>query len=294
LRRLQPAVVHTHHFGSLMHTLPAAWLARVPRVVHTEHAYQYLEPRADYRRWLRWSSAFTDAFVVVGRSLQDYYRTGVRVSQRRLRVIPNGIDTGLYRPARDMTAVRRVLGLPVDAFLIGTAGRFFPEKDYGTLIRAVGALAHRRPDIRLAMVGDGPERSALEALATSQGISDRVHFLGWRTDLPSILPALDVFVLSSRSEGLPLVALEALACEVPVVSTPVGDMPEVLADGQGGSLFPVADWAALAQALALLADAGARRRALGTAGRQRIVARYSREAMVNGYARVYEGAEAVP
>ncbi len=289
LRTVNAAVVHTHHFASLVHTVPAVRLARVRRVIHTEHSYQYLEPRPDYRRVLRWLSAASDVFVVVGHALQPYYRDAVRVAARRLRVIPNGIDTERYRPAPDAAARRHALGLPAAALLVGTAGRFFPEKDYATLLRGLAAACEARAGLHLLLLGDGPERPALESLAAQLGLGDRVSFLGWRTDLPRLLPLLDVFVLSSRSEALPLVALEALACAVPVVATPVGEVPEVVTDGETGVLFPVGDAAALGRVLTHLADASARRLALGRAGRARVIERYSQQAMVHGYVRAYEG-----
>ncbi|HLQ69551.1 MAG TPA: GT4 family glycosyltransferase PelF [Gemmatimonadales bacterium] len=290
LRRLRPAVVHTHHFGTLVHSLPAAWLARVPRRVHTEHSYQYLEPRPDYRRLLRGMSATSDAFVVVAHSQLAYYADCVHVPARRLCVIPNGIDTTHYQPRtpEPANAARRALGLAPDAYVIGTAGRFFPEKDYGTLVRGVAALFQTHPHVQLVLIGEGPQQAALEALVASLGIGSRVRFAGWRIDLADVLPALDVFVLSSRSEGLPLVALEASACGVPVVATPVGDVPQVIADGRTGVLFPIGDDAALSAALRALADAP-RRRAMGLAGRERVVAHYSQRAMVDAYVRLYEG-----
>jgi sugar transferase (PEP-CTERM/EpsH1 system associated) len=287
LRQLAADVVHTHQLGQLVHALPATWLARVPRRVHTEHSYQYLEARADHRRLLRWMSARSDAFIVVGRTLQSFYRDQVGVSPRLLRVIPNGVDPSRYQPASDVPAARSALGLPPEGLLIGTAGRFFPEKDYGTLLRGAAPLCRTRPDVRVIMAGDGPERAVLEALATTLGISRQVLFLGWRTDLAALLPALDVFVMSSCSEGLPLVALEALACGVPVVATPVGDLPDIV-DERVGLLFPVGGVPVLTQALASLAGAADRRRALGRAGRERVAARYSQRAMVHAYAQAYD------
>ena len=293
LRRLHADVVHTHHFSSLLHTLPAMRLAGVTRRVHTEHSYQYLEPRRDYRRVLRAIGAMTHAFVLVARSMHAFYKEQVRVGERRLRVIPNGVDTDLFKPSNG-TAAKDTLGVPANAYLVGTAGRFFPEKDYGTLLRGFAAFAATHPDAHLAMIGDGPELLSLQALAAScgDGIAARIHFLGWRTDLPDVLPLLDTFALSSRSEGLPLVALEALACGVPLVVTPVGDLPEVVADGttQAGLLFPVGDHAALAHALAALADDDARA-VLAKAGRARVLQRYSQAAMVDSYTRAYEGLE---
>lgn len=295
LRKLRADVVHTHHFSPLLHSLPAVRLAGVRRRIHTEHSFQYLEPRRDYRRAMRVMGRMTHAFVLVAQSMHAYYRDTVRMGEKRLRVIPNGVDTGLFTPSKkDVAKKRRVLGVEANAYLVGTAGRFFPEKDYGTLLRGFAALAANNPDAHLAMIGDGPERPSLESLAQSFGerITPRIHFLGWRTDLVDLLPQLDVFVLSSKSEGLPLVALEALACGVPIVVTPVGDLPDVVADNgsRAGLVFPVGDPAALAAALSALADPGTRT-ALGTTGRARVVQHYSQSAMVESYARAYEGLE---
>lgn len=295
LRRLNADVVHTHHFSPLLHSLPAMRLAGVSRRIHTEHSYQYLEPRRDCRRVLRVIGAMTHAFVLVARSMQAFYRDHVRVGERRLRVIPNGVDTDLYKPSRQRVEERRrELGVPPEGYLVGTAGRFFPEKDYGTLLRGFAAFAASHPGAHLVMIGDGPERRSLEALAGSCGddIAARIHFLGWRTDLPEVLPLLDTFALSSRSEGLPLVALEALASGVPLVVTPVGDLPEVIADGtaQAGRLFPIGDHAALARALAALADEDARE-VFAKAGRARVLQRYSQAAMIDSYTQAYEGLE---
>jgi glycosyltransferase involved in cell wall biosynthesis len=310
LRRLKADVVHTHHFSPLLHTLPAMRLAGVARRVHTEHSYQYLEPRRDYRRVLRVIGAMTHTFALVARSMRSYYTDAVRIGEHRLRIIPNGVNTDLFKPSNEnasngtassgtpsSTTVaerRHEIGVPANAYVVGTAGRFFPEKDYGTLLRGFAGFAGMHPDAHLAMIGDGPERPSLEALAASFGedIAPRIHFLGWRTDLPAVLPLLDTFALSSRSEGLPLVALEALACGVPLVATPVGDLPEVIADGaaQTGLLYPIGDHAELAYALAALADDNARA-AFARAGRTRVLQRYSQAAMVDSYTRAYDGLE---
>ena len=285
-RQVRAQVVHTHHFSPLLHSLVAAKLARVPRLVHTEHSCQYLEDRGDYRRLLRWMSTQTDAFVVVGRALESFYREEIRVSPQRLRVIANGVDVERYRPATAVASMRHALGLP-PGVLIGSAGRFFPVKDCGVLLRAMEHVHRCRPDAHLALIGDGPERPHLERLAAELGLSDTVRFLGWRTDLAKILPALDVFVLSSLSEGLPLVALEAMAAGIPVVTTPVGDLPDVVHEGRTGLFFPIGNAEALAKILTRLVEDAAWRRALGRAARASVAQRYSHRAMLDGYLRAY-------
>jgi len=287
-RRMRPEVVHSHHFSPLLNTVAAAKLAGVPRLVHTEHSREYLENRPDYCRALRWMSRLSDAFVVVGNRMASYYRDEVRVAARRLRVIRNGIDVDRYHAVTNVAGVRRALGLPA-GLLVGTAGRFFPEKNYGTLLQAVAALVPSLPNVHLIMMGDGPERPALEAAAAELGVTDSVHFLGWRSDVADLLPLLDVFVLSSLSEGLPLVVLEAMACGVPVVTTPVGDLPEIVVEGRTGFLFPIGDADALAGIVRRLAAAGSQRRAVGCAARAWVAERYSMRQMVDAYARAYDG-----
>ncbi len=281
-RHLKPLVVHTHHFSPLLHTLAAAKLARVPRLVHTEHSLEYLRSRRDYRIALRLMSRWCDAFVVVGSTQRAFYHSAVGIPERRLRVITNGVDTEVFRPVADRAAARRAAGLPAGV-LIGTAGRLFPEKDYGTLVRAMQHVS----GADLVFIGDGPERASLEGLTVSLGLTPRVHFVGWRSDVATLLPALDVFVLCSLHEGLPLVVLEAMAAGVPVVATPVGDLPLVVVEGVTGYLVGVGDAAALGSRLRALVQDAALGEALGRAGRHRIEERYSRATMVRSYREAY-------
>jgi len=130
LRRLQPDVVHTHHFSPLLHTVSAARLASVPRLVHTEHSWQYLEHRPAHRWALRWMSRLSDAFVVVGSSMAPYYRDHVQVAPEQLRVIPNGIDTRVFRPL-DRLECRRALGWPdTDRVVLFAADPEVPVKRF--------------------------------------------------------------------------------------------------------------------------------------------------------------------
>ncbi len=288
LRRVRPRVVHTHHFATLLHSLAASRLAGVPRLVHTEHSFEYLKDRPDFRLVLRGMSRATTAFVTVGATMRPFYADRVRIAARRLKVITNGVHLERYRVAADRAAGRAASGLP-SGFLVGTAGRLFPEKDYGVLLRAVQAAAGLVPSLALALIGDGPERGPLEVSARQLGIADRVRFLGWRHDVADLLPLLDVFVMTSRHEGLPLVVLEAMASGVPVLTTPVGDLREVVVEGATGGFFHIGDPAALGQALVALAGDEPRRRALGAAGRDRVAGHYSHARMVERYLELYDG-----
>lgn len=280
-------VVHTHHFSPLLNAMAAAKLARVPRLVHTEHSYQYLELRRDYRFVLRFISRQCDAFVVVGRAMEPYYREQVKVPGNRLRVVPNGVALDRFRPARDIAVLRRSLGLG-DGVLIGTAGRFDPVKRYHDLLQAMARVRALRPGVRLLLIGDGPERSRLERMTAELDLTECVVFPGWQKDLTTWMSALDVFVLPSESEGLPCAVLEAMAAGVPVVATPVGDLPHVVIEGESGFLVPIGDIRALADALVRLVDDEALRQRFGRFSRESVMKRYSEQSMVDRYTEIYD------
>lgn len=286
LRAERAGVVHTHHFATLLHSLAAVKMAGVKRLVHTEHSFQYLRDRADARAALRGMSWASDRFVVVGNEMEAFYRDTVQVPGSRLEVILNGVDPDRYQRNDALRGSRGRLGLP-DGFLVGTAGRLFPEKDCAVLVRAVHLASESLPEIQLVLVGDGPERGDLERLARSLGMADRVHFLGWRDDVAAILPQLDVFALSSRHEGLPLVILEAMASARPIVTTPVGDLPRVAPEAEAALFYPIGDPAALAAHLRELARDPALRARLGAGGASRVRRFYSHDGMVERYLGAY-------
>jgi glycosyltransferase involved in cell wall biosynthesis len=287
LRAMHAAVIHTHGFAPLLHTLPASRMGGVSRVVHTEHSFEYLEPRASLRRALKWLSRTTRVFALCGERMLPFYQTIVGVSSKRLQVIPNGIDVDKYRPGASRTSIRAELGVPVDAFVVGSAGRLESEKNYGMLLTAAAHSRATGAPVHVVLFGDGAERPALERVAAELGIRESVSFAGWRTDLPRVLPALDVFALTSISEGLPLAILEAMACGLPVVSTAVGDIPVVVEDERAGYLVAIGDANALALRLSQLAREPERRRALGMCGRQTVADRYSRSSMMSRYLTAY-------
>ena len=286
LRTERARAVHTHHFPTLLHTLPAVKLAGVHRLIHTEHSFQYLRTRVELRWLLRGMSRMSDGFVVVGSEMEAFYRDRVRVPLRLLHVVQNGVDSARYVRPADVQAARVRAGLP-QGFLVGSAGRLFPEKDQGVLIGALQIACAAIPDLRLVLIGDGPERQELERQARARGVCDRVHFLGWRRDMPDILPLLDVFALSSRHEGLPLVILEAMAAAVPIVSTPVGDLPQVAPDGEAALFYPIGSPETLAEQLVRLAKDVALRDRLGSAASARVRGRYSHDAMMERYLELY-------
>ncbi len=286
LRAKGATAVHSHHFAALLHISAARVAAGVPTLVHTEHSLEYLLPRADYRRTLRWLAKGVSTFAVLGERMRNYYAAEIGVRSSTLRVIPNGVAIGSTPSAETRHEARRLLSCG-DALVVGTVGRLAPEKNYGMLLRAFAALPAGPSTPVLVFLGDGSEREALESEARGLGVFERTRFAGWQNDVARLLPAFDVFALSSTAEGLPLALLEAMSLGIPVVSTRVGDIPDVVQHGVDGLLADVGDETGYRLALLGLATSTALRARLGVAARDVVTARYSKEAMVSAYLQAY-------
>jgi L-malate glycosyltransferase len=291
LRGHRVDVVHTHMFAPLVHALPAALRLRV-RLAHTEHSSEYLHERPAIRRLLRLMSRRTTAFTLVGDRMRAYYLETVGINESRLSVIPNGIAVAAGGATRE--ALRAELGIRRDAFVVASAGRLAPEKNYQMLLRAVASSRKAGVDIRILLFGDGSERETLVSLATELGISDLLTLPGWRVDLSRLLPAADAFSLTSFSEGLPLALLEGMAHALTPVCTPVGDIPEIIHEGCSGFLVPLDRVDLLAERLQQLALDPGRRRTMGDAAREIVSSRYSREAMIRQYLAAYRLSSLAP
>jgi sugar transferase (PEP-CTERM/EpsH1 system associated) len=286
LHELRPDVVHTHQIGALFYAGPAARRAGVPLVVHTEHGKHYGDRRRT--RWVgRLAGRHAARFLCVSEDIAAAAAANRIVPRGKIHVVPNGIDLDRFREPLDKQRVRRSLGIPVDAPLIGTVGRLSEIKRQDLLIRAFQLVLSRVPDAHLLIVGDGPAMGELRELVAGLQIGARVHFAGYQPRPEAHLQAMDVFALSSRSEGMPLAVLEAWAAEVPVVATRVGGLPELIDDGGNGVLVDFGDEDALAGALChLIADAEFSHR-LGAAGRNRVESRFSLRRMADEYQRHY-------
>ncbi|HEU0278027.1 MAG TPA: TIGR03088 family PEP-CTERM/XrtA system glycosyltransferase [Rhodanobacteraceae bacterium] len=296
LRDLRPDLVQTYNLGAL-DLAPVARLAGVRRVVHAEHGWDVADPRGEsrkYRALRRWLAPCIARYVAVSADLERWLREVVGIAPARLAFIPNGIDTARYVAATPTSGGRPLLGTfaPPGTLLIGTVGRLDAVKDQARLIDALHLLCARDADaghrLRLVVVGEGRERAHLERHIQDLGLQDRVRLLGNRDDVPALLAEFDVFALCSIAEGIPLTVLEAMAAGLPVVATRVGGVPEVVIEGETGTLVPASDAAALARALdGYVRDPGLRRRH-GAAGQARVRARFSLTAMVAAYTGLYD------
>ena len=207
--------------------------------------------------------------------------------ERQVQVIHNGIQTDATPPPAARREARTRLGMEPEHIVIGSVARLDPVKDFRTLVRAFHDVHRVLPHARLVIIGDGPERDTLLIEIAGTGLTDSVILTGHREDVPSLLPALDIFANSSIFEGVSLTILEAMAAAVPVVATRVGGTPEVVVDGDTGRLVPARDVQAMAEALLSIAtDAGTAGR-MAASGRRRVEQHFSIERMVDRYAAVY-------
>lgn len=285
-RERAPDVVHSHS-GAWLKIARAAAMAGVPRVVHTVHGRHERESLLG-RLLLRRAARSTDAVVAVSRPLYEHYAAHGRVPIERLCILPNGIDTARFAPGPS-GVVRRRFGLAEGRVVIGHVARFDPVKNQMMLVEAFARLRARRPETFLALIGDGELRAALERRVGELGIRDHVGFWGMASELPELYRDFDIFALSSFTEGTSMSILEAMSTGIPVVATAVGGNSDLLAHGRAGRLVPGNDAAAFAGALEVLAARPDERATLGAAARERVLAHYDHDRMVDAYESIYRG-----
>lgn len=274
-RRLRPEIVLLCNQRAARLAAPAARLAGVPAVVMRNG----LEGSFGNKRWNRWlARTCISHFVVNAEALRAEILSFGWVAPERVTVIYNGIDATASRPLRSREAVRVELLAPEErsdgVSLVVCVARLAGGKGQDDLIRAVALLRPAHPDLRLLIVGEGNRRPALEALVAEAGLGAQIRFLGFRRDVADLLAAADVVAIASHREGLPNIALEAMAAGRPVVATAVSGTPEAVVDGETGLLVPPARPDALAAGLARLLADPSEAQAMGERGRARVQARF--------------------
>jgi glycosyltransferase involved in cell wall biosynthesis len=291
LAALKPDVVHTHQIGAAWYLGPAAKRQGRP-VIHTEHGNHFVlapdwRQRLKLRLLARAAARSIDRFCCVSEEIARAATRWRTVPQAKVEVIANGIPATLPEGLPQPQAVRESLGIPAAAPVIGTVGRLSEVKQQDMLIRAARRLSDRWPELRVVIVGDGPERARLETVTREAGMSDRVLFLGYQSCPEQFLNILDVFALTSRTEGFPVSLLEAWRAARPVVATAVGGIPAVVAEGESGLLVPAGDEAAVASAIGRVLESPDFAARLGRAGQETLIKRYSLERMAAEYERRY-------
>lgn len=292
LRRERVDVAHVQAGYLLSFVLPAALLAGV-RVVYTEHAKHSLEQQPMLRRMVRLCAPFLHAVTCVSENLKSFMVERVGINARRIQVIPNGVDLGRFTQVEPNPEARGLLpeswGGP-DITVFGNVARFSEAKDHPGLLRAFDAVRRRHPGARLLLVGDGETRPGIESLIGELGLGEFVRLTGMRRDVPALLGLMDVFVLSSMREGMPISVLEAMAAGLPVLTTDVGGIGEVVQDGVTAKVVAPRDVQALAGGLAWMVENAAARADMAARGKALIHGQYGHERMVARYSNLYADA----
>lgn len=285
-------LVQAHQYTPFFYALLGRLRYRRPPVVFTEHGRHYPDyPRPKRKVANRLLLGRRDRVVAVGRSVKTALIENEGIPADRIDVILNGIDTQRFAASADARAgARAELGLGPADYAVLMVARLDPIKDHGTAIRACARAAAAVPNLRLVVVGDGPERAAVEGFIREANLGGRVTLLGTRHDVPRLLTAADTLLLTSVSEGVPLTVIEAMATGVPVVSTDVGSVADVVSHGGNGLLAPARDDAALAAHLERLGTTPLLRIAMGDRGRARAVGDLSEAAMAGRYAALFDDA----
>lgn len=303
VREHRTEVLHTHNAISHYYAVLATLGLPLRHVINTRHGMgatraaaqrgsRHAGGRGGRLEWLYGKSMRrTDTVATVCDMAREEFAQRPDIPRGKLVAVPNGIRLDKFEPATE--AARRqlatTLGLPAETRLLGLVGRLTWAKDHATLIRAFALVHQREPDTALVLVGDGPLKASLAEQAQAAGVAGRVLLLGDRSDIPALLGALDLFVMSSVTEGYSVALLEACAAGLPIVATRVGGNPEIVREGINGRLVPARDPQAIAAAVIdLLADP-VRARAMGEAGRRWIIEHGSFRAMAKRYADIYAG-----
>jgi len=260
-------IIHTHNPGPHFYGAVSGFLTGRP-VVHTKHGRNY--PNDIKKIWLnKLSSLLTKKIVPVSQNAADVCLEVEKIPPAKVTVILNGVDTNLFCAAVNKKVIDKRL------VTIGIVARLSAEKDHQTLLKACKLLTDMTSNFHLEIIGDGPLRDTLETSVEELDLEPFVSFSGMRHDVAELLRKLDIFVLSSTTEGISLTLLEAMATELPVVATDVGGNPEVVIDGTTGYIVPSQNPDEMAKKLFLLINNSNLRRKMGSDGRKRVLEKFS-------------------
>jgi glycosyltransferase involved in cell wall biosynthesis len=286
VRAFRPTIVHTHLQSANLYGRLAARLARVPVVVSTEHNV-YVGKARRYILVERLLARTTDALIAVSEEVRQFLSGQLSIAPSAIRVVRNGVAAGAPS-TRGVAELRARLGAETGGGVrLGTIASMTSKKGHDVLLRAVARLREQGLGCSLVLAGDGPERPRLEALVGTLGLGPHVHFLGTVSNAADVLAVIDLFVLPSLVEGLPLALLEAMYAGKAVVATSVGGVPEVVKSHQNGLLVPPGSDTELAGAIATLAESEALRYQLGAAARETIEGGFTEAAYLESLSALY-------
>jgi glycosyltransferase involved in cell wall biosynthesis len=269
-------VVNTHSGVDSWIGAFAAKLARTPALVRTRHLNIPLK-----RNWMNFVHYMANRIVSCGQTMKSQLVGGCGFPPEQVTSIPTGIDFARFAPARSRSQVRQELGIAEDEFAVLMVGVIRSVKRHEIALRAFQVFLEKHPGAQLLLAGEGPMRERMVELAAELGITGKVRFLGHREDVPDLMAAADLLLLTSRSEGVPQAVTQALGLGLPVVATAVGGVPELIIHERTGLLVPPEDPHAAAEAMLRVADDAQLAARLGEAGRRHALAEFSLDAMLD-------------
>jgi glycosyltransferase involved in cell wall biosynthesis len=279
-------LVHSHTWGTDFYGYWASKILGVP-MISTIHNRYYIFEKWDRRISYRVLISQIEKIVAVSADIQRLLRGDLKLKPGKISLIYNGIDTQRYESGFDLHSIRKELSLSEGELFIGNVGNLREVKDHHTLILAFHQVSSFFPQSKLLIVGDGELKSDLHKLSAQLGLEKKILILGHRQDVALLLSLLDIFVLSSRSEGCSISLLEAMASGKPVIATRVGGNPELVMEGKTGLLVPSAEPEKLAETIIQLLKDEKLREKRGEEGRKRVREKFSRESMVKNYGELY-------
>ena len=283
LKREDFCIIHTHGVRANLIGRLAAKRARVGRVVTTVHSvldfdYPRRTDRFINRLCENLTRKITSRFITVSEMLEEHL-AAEGISENKITTVYNGLELERYNPQIPGQSVREELGIGADKTLMGIIARLHPVKGHECLFKAMARVISSVPDLVLLVVGSGNERQRLEKAAEDLGLGDKVIFTGFRSDIPDVIAALDFMVLSSHSEGLGIIVMEAMAMQKPVLATNVGGIPEIVTPGKDGLLVAPGDPEALAEGIRILVEDRELAVRLGLSARKTVENRFSAKEM---------------
>jgi glycosyltransferase involved in cell wall biosynthesis len=285
IRSQNPDVVHAYLPVAYVLGGLAAWVLRVPLIVAGRRGLTSFEayPTERWRRIAKLSNRVIDVHICNSLAVRDWAVTRERLPLDRTRVVHNGIDVPALVPLVPLPEEWRSAG--PQAAMVANLIRY---KGHREVLQAIALVINSHPSFRLVLIGDGPERTALQNQARDLGIADNIVFAGTNPNAANLVQAFDFTILGSSEEGFPNAVMESMACAVPIVATSVGGVPELVADGIHGRLVPYGDPAAMASAISWMIDHPEERQRMGERARHRIADQFSTKRMVSETQAVYE------
>jgi glycosyltransferase involved in cell wall biosynthesis len=277
----------SYHAVTVFYGIVAAKIAGAGKIITSIHSTGFFDKKREYTLVKLLSTRFFDRIIAAGKAHKDYLADSMGFPRDRITAIPYGLDMGPYQAPADIAFIRMSLGIPPDSKVVGIVARLNHIKRHDIFLRSAAAVLRSRPGTVFLIIGDGAERPAIERLVKELNIGDNVRMAGFRKDIADILKMIDVSVLTSDNECMPVSIVESMASGVPVVSTRVGSVPDMISEGVTGYTAPAGSHEALAEKIVkILGDADLAKK-MGEAGRRIAGEKYSLSALKRNYEELF-------